>query len=278
MTLRTFSEKIFNAPAGSIVFARPDLILTHDNTSSIFMTFQKMGGKNVAFPDQMIVVLDHNAPPADAKLATQYQEIRNIVTDQNINKFYDAGKGICHQIMSYHARPGMLIVGSDSHTSTAGAFNAFAAGIDRTESAGIWKRGETWFRVPESIKITLAGSLNENVFAKDLALWIIGMIGSDGANYMSVEYHGDGVETLSISDRMTLANLASEMGAKNAVFPADTILEEFYKEKITGIWADDQAKYFREINIDLSTVFPVVSAPHNVDNVKSLSELWLMKD
>ena len=189
-----FAEKIFKAPCGAIVFARPDIILTHDNTSSIYKTFQKMGGINVADPDQMLVVLDHNAPPADAKLATQYQEIRDIVAQQGIKKFYDAGKGICHQIMSYHARPGMLIVGSDSHTSTAGAFNSLAAGIDRTESAGIWKRGETWFRVPESIKITLSGQLKENVSAKDLALWIIGMIGSDGANYMSIEYHGDGVK------------------------------------------------------------------------------------
>ncbi len=120
---RTFAEKIFNAPAGSIVFARPDIILTHDNTSSIYNTFRKMGGKQVAFPGQMLVVLDHNAPPCDAKLATQYQEIRDIVKSQGIEKFYDAGNGICHQIMSDHARPGMLIVGSDSHTSTAGAFN-----------------------------------------------------------------------------------------------------------------------------------------------------------
>lgn len=193
--------------------------------------------------------------------------------EQGINKFYDAGKGICHQIMSYHARPGMIIVGSDSHTSTAGAFNSFAAGIDRTESAGIWKRGETWFRVPESIKIYLSGRLNENVSAKDLALWIIGMIGSDGANYMSIEYHGEGVKTLNISDRMTIANLASEMGAKNAVFPADETLEEFYNEKTSGIWADVNAKYFSEINIDLNDIFPVVAAPHNVDNVKSVYEV-----
>jgi 3-isopropylmalate/(R)-2-methylmalate dehydratase large subunit len=272
MKPQTFAEKIFKAPAGAIVFARPDIILTHDNTSSIYKTFQKMGGTNVANPEQMLVVLDHNAPPTDAKLATQYQEIRDIVTRQGINKFYDAGKGICHQIMSYHARPGMLIVGSDSHTSTAGAFNALAAGIDRTESAGIWKRGETWFRVPESIKISLSGKLRENVFAKDLALWIIGMIGSDGANYMSVEYHGEGIENLNISDRMTLANLASEMGAKNAVFPPDKVLEDFYGETISGVWADEGAKYISEIIIDLDTVFPVVAAPHNVDNVKSVAE------
>ena len=176
MRPQTFAEKIFKAPAGAIVIAKPDLILTHDNTSSIYKTFQKMGGKEVADSDQMLVVLDHNAPPADAKLATQYQDIRDIVIRHGIKKFYDAGKGICHQVVSYHAKPGMLIVGSDSHTSTAGAFNAFAAGIDRTESAGIWRRGETWFRVPESIKINLTGRLRENVSAKDLALWIIGMI------------------------------------------------------------------------------------------------------
>ncbi len=273
MKSQTFAEKIFKAPAGSIVFARPDIILTHDNTSSIYKTFQKMGGDKVADPQQMLVVLDHNAPPADAKLATQYQDIRNIVAAQGIRKFYDSGKGICHQLMSNHAKPGMLIVGSDSHTSTAGAFNSFAAGIDRTESAGIWKRGETWFRVPESIKITLSGKLKENVYAKDLALWIIGMIGSDGANYMSIEYHGDGVKTLGISDRMTIANLASEMGAKNAVFPADEVLDNFYGKKTAGIWAEDGAKYFSEIDIDLDDVFPVVAAPHNVDNIKALSDV-----
>ncbi len=272
MNHQTFAEKIFNAPAGAIVFKQPDIILSHDNTSSIYKTFQKMGGSNVADPDQMLVVLDHNAPPADARLATQYQEIRDIVTNQGIKKFYDAGKGICHQIMSYHARPGMLIVGSDSHTSTAGAFNAFAAGIDRTESAGIWKRGETWFRVPESIRINLSGKLREHVSAKDLALWIIGMIGTDGANYMSIEYHGEGVKTLNISDRMTIANLASEMGAKNAVFPADEILETFYGEKTVGIWADDGANYFNEIDVDLPDVFPVVAAPHNVDNIISIAD------
>jgi 3-isopropylmalate/(R)-2-methylmalate dehydratase large subunit len=271
----TFAEKIFGANTGAIVFATPDIILTHDNTASIFRTFQKMGGNRVANPGQMLIVLDHNAPPADAKLATQYQEIRDIVADQGINKFYDAGKGICHQIMSYHARPGMLIVGSDSHTSTAGAFNAFAAGIDRTESAGIWKRGETWFRVPESFRINLSGELQEGVSAKDLALWIIGMTGTDGANYMSIEFHGAGVRKLSISDRMTLANMASEMGAKNAVFPADDTLREFLTDKtqvINPVWADEGAAYSREIDIDISAIVPLVAAPHNVDNIRSVPE------
>lgn len=272
MEKRTFAEKIFKAPAGRIVFASPDLILTHDNTSSIINTFRKMGGEKVNDPDKMLVVLDHNAPPCDARLATQYSAIREFVSNQGITKFYDSGNGICHQLMSYHAFPGMLIVGSDSHTCTAGAFNAFAAGIDRTEAAGIWKKGETWFRVPESLKITLTGKLGKGVYAKDLALWITGILGADGANYMSVEFHGEGVKTLTISDRMTLANLASEAGAKNAVFPADEVTEEFFGKKVNGVWADDDAVYAKKIEIELADIFPVVSAPHNVDNVISVNE------
>ncbi|MCF6240640.1 MAG: 3-isopropylmalate dehydratase large subunit [Bacteroidales bacterium] len=271
---RTFVEKIFNAEKGATVFRKPDIVLTHDNTASIRKTFEKMGGQKVADPNQLLIVLDHNAPPTSAKLASQYEEIRNIVRSEGIKKFYDAGKGICHQIMSYHAEPGMVIVGSDSHTCTAGAFNAMAAGIDRTEAAGIWKRGETWFRVPESIKITLHGKLQKGVYAKDLSLWIIGMIGSAGANYMSIEYHGEGVKTLGISERMTLANLASEMGAKNAVFPPDEVLAAFYgKDSIEGVWADEGAEYVREIEINLDEIFPVVAAPHHVDNVKALAEV-----
>ncbi len=274
MSSKTFVEKILNAKKSDIVFKKPDIVLTHDNTASIKKTFEKMGGNKVANPNQMLIVLDHNAPPTNAKLATQYQEIRNIVDYQGIENFYDAGKGICHQIMSYHAKPKMVIVGSDSHTCTAGAFNTMAAGIDRTEAAGIWKRGETWFRVPESIKISLNGKLNEGVYAKDISLWIIGMIGSAGANYMSIEYHGSGVKNLGISERMTLANLASEMGAKNAVFPPDEVLAKFYnKENIDGIWADNDAEYAKEIEINLSDIFPLVAAPHHVDNVLSLSEV-----
>lgn len=259
---RTFVEKILNASKGSIVFCRPDIVLSHDNSASIYNTFMKMGGENVFDPGQLLIVLDHNAPPTDAKLANDYQSIRDLVKAQKIEKFHDAGAGICHQLVSHHARPGMIILGSDSHTCTAGAFNTLAAGIDRTETAGLWKRGETWLRVPESMKIILKGQLGEGVYAKDLSLWIIGMIGSAGANYLSIEFHGDGVRSLSISDRMTIANLASEMGAKNAVFPV-----------AGGLWADEGAEYISEIEIDLRQVLPLVAAPHHVDNVKAVSEV-----
>jgi len=188
------------------------------------------------------------------KLANQYQAIRDIVKGQGIKKFHDAGKGICHQIMADYAKPSMVIVGSDSHTCTAGAFNAFAAGIDRTEAAGLWSQGETWFRVPESIKITLNGKLNKGVYAKDISLWIIGMIGSSGADYMSIEYHGSGVQTLSIDQRMTLANLASEMGAKNAVFPNDLILKDWLGDDFEGVWADEKAAYSKKLKL-ISVIF-----------------------
>lgn len=273
MAGKTFVEKLFDAPAGSIVFKKPDIVLSHDNTASILKTFQKMGGKNVLDPDQLLVVLDHNAPPTSAALANKYEEIRNFVHSQGVRKFHDIGSGICHQIMAGYAKPGMLIVGSDSHTCTAGAFNAFAAGIDRTETAGLWSQGETWFRVPESLKINLKGKLPEDVYAKDLSLWIIGMIGSSGADYMSIEYHGDGVANFSVAERMTLANLASEMGAKNAVFPNDKVLQEHLGEDYRGVKADTDAHYARVIDIELDQLFPVIAAPHHVDNVKSLSSL-----
>ncbi|KPL16173.1 MAG: hypothetical protein AMS26_05615 [Bacteroides sp. SM23_62] len=271
---KTFVEKIFDATCGSIVFRKPDIVLSHDNTASIRKTFEKMNGKNVADPDQLLIVLDHNAPPTSAKLATDYQGMREFVNAEGINRFYDAGRGICHQLMAGHAMPGMIIVGSDSHTCTAGAFNAMATGIDRTETAGIWKQGETWFRVPESMKINLSGQLRDGVYAKDLSLWIIGLIGSSGANYKSIEYHGDGVRNLGISERMTLANLASEMGAKNAVFPPDEVLRAFYgKGKLKGFWADPDASYVEEISVDLSEVVPLVAAPHHVDHIKTVAEV-----
>jgi len=270
---QTFVEKVFGAPAGTILFKSPDIVLTHDNTISILNTFRKMGGQKVFDPDQLLVVLDHNAPPTNAKLATQYQAIRQFTKDQGVKRFHDAGDGICHQIMAQYAQPGMIIVGSDSHTCTAGAFNAFAAGIDRTESAGIWKRGETWFRVPESVKIVLEGTLHPGVFAKDLSLYLIGKIGAAGGNYLSLEFHGPGIKTLSIADRMTLANLASEMGAKNAVFPPDEILSDYFQESFDGVWADPDASYLWEMTINLDEMVPLVAAPHQVEHVKTVTEV-----
>lgn len=261
-----------------MVFCKPDIVLSHDNTASIESTFRKMFSSqhpevSIFDPDQLMIVLDHNAPPTNSKLANDYQQIRSFVKENGIKRFHDAGEGICHQLMAKYALPGMLIVGSDSHTCTAGAFNAFATGIDRTETAGIWKNGETWFRVPESIKIVLSGQLSRDVFAKDLALYITGMLGSAGADYFSVEFHGEGVKSLNVSDRMTVANLSSETGAKNAVFPADDVLFHFYGKNYGGIWADEGAVYDREYDINLSDIPPLIACPHHVDNIRCVHEV-----
>jgi 3-isopropylmalate/(R)-2-methylmalate dehydratase large subunit len=272
MSGKTYAEKILEAPVGEIVFRNPDLVLSHDNTSAIETIFRKMYGEKVFDPNQLLVVLDHNAPPTDSNLANKYQAIRRFVKEQGIEKFHDAGEGICHQLMAKYARPGMIIVGSDSHTCTAGAFNAFAAGIDRTEAAGIWRTGETWFKVPESIKITLTGELRKYVSSKDVALHIIGMLGAAGADYLSVEFHGKGAANLSISDRMTIDNMASEMGAKNAVFPPDCVLSMFLGYDVHGEWADHDAVYKAEYEVNLSEVVPLVSCPHQVENVKTVVE------
>ncbi len=288
MSGKTFSEKLFSfksresVNAGDIVYAEPDLILSHDNSASIVKTFQKMGGKNIKYPNRLVIVLDHDSPPTSAKIANDHQSIRKLVTEQKIQNFYDEGRGICHQLMSNHVLPSMLVVGSDSHTCTSGAFSAFAAGIDRTETAGLWLTGETWFRVPETLKIVLKGHLSLGVYAKDIALWLMNLISASGANYQAIEFHGDGVKTLNVSERMTLANLASEMGAKTAIFPPDEVLLEWLKEKHALdnlpqeeelFWADEDAIYSREIIIVLDDLEPLVAIPHQVDNIQLISKI-----
>ncbi|MHA1259625.1 MAG: aconitase/3-isopropylmalate dehydratase large subunit family protein [Candidatus Heimdallarchaeaceae archaeon] len=288
MSGKTFSEKLFSLKAGKevvagdIVYAEPDLILSHDNTASIAKTFQQMGGTKVKYPGRLVIVLDHDSPPTSAKIANDHKLIREFIKEQQIQNFYDEGRGICHQLMANHVLPGMLVVGSDSHTCTSGAFSAFAAGIDRTETAGLWFTGRTWFRVPETIKIELQGKLPPGTYAKDLALLIMNIIGSAGATYKTIEFHGEGVENLSISERMTLANLASEMGAKTAVFPPDKVLSTWVKEKHNLdiaqqkkylIWSDKDAKYCEEIEINLDELEPLVAAPHQVDNTQFVSKL-----
>lgn len=284
MTGKTFSEKLFSLKsgedvrAGAIVFAEPDFIMSHDNSASIYKTFQKMGGKNIKNPERLIIVLDHNSPPTNAIIANDHQFIRQLVKDHKVSIFYDEGEGICHQLMSNHVLPGQLVVGSDSHTCTSGALNTFAAGIDRTETAGLWVSGKTWFRVPESIKVVLRGKLSEGVYAKDIALWLMGKITSSGANYQAIEFHGDGVAHLSISERMTLANLASEMGAKTAIFPPDKVLFDFLAKRdgpkeLATFWSDEDAVYSRTIELDVQHLVPLIALPHQVDNVKAVLEV-----
>ncbi len=282
---KTFIQKIFEQKTGKlvhegeIVFVEPDYILTHDNSAAIIKKLSQVKeGIKVKYPDRIVIVLDHVIPAASAKTANNHKEIREFVKAQHIKHFYDIGRGICHQVLPEVglAKPGSVIVGSDSHTCTYGAFGAFSTGIDRTEAAGIWITGETWFKIPQSYKISLEGRFSQRVSAKDLILKIIGDLGADGANYKSVEYHGSGIKNLDISDRMTIANMAVEMGAKNGVFPVDEFTEKWLKqhnvEEYHAVWADDDAVYEKEYSYNLNDITPKIAFPHTVDNVKDIAE------
>ena len=256
---RTFVEKILNAPVGSIVVREPDYVLSHDNSARIRRIFERMGGENVYCPNQLVIVLDGKVSGLTNEMINEYNSIRNFVEEQHIERFYDCDRGICHQVLADIVKPGMLITGSDSHMATAGAFNCFAMGVNKTETAALWKTGKIWFRVPETIKIVLKNSLSDGFVAKDLALWIMGILSEIEVNGQIVEYHGDGVGSLSIADRMTIANVSTEMGIECSVFPPDDVLADYFGEPaVRGIWADKGANYVRYIEIDLAKVFPLV--------------------
>jgi homoaconitate hydratase family protein len=286
---KTFAEKVLAHAAGlrevvpgQIVTVRPDHLLTHDNTAAIIAKIgpdlETYGLVSTGLP---VIVLDHVIPAANEKTATGHKSVREFVRKYDVRNFYDVGTGVCHQIVveKGHALPGTIIVGSDSHTCSYGAVNAFATGVDRTEAAALLLTGETWLRVPSTIKITLEGSLPARVSAKDLVLTIIGDVGADGANYQAVEFHGDGVASLSIDDRFTVSNMGVEMGAKIAVFSADARTEEYLlaagveRGAYEPVWADPDAGYARELVYDLSVIEPVVALPHKVDNVRPVSEV-----
>jgi len=284
----TFAEKLLarkagkeKVTAGEIVFCKPDRLLMHDNAAAIT---DKIGKELAEFgvrdPEQIVIVLDHTIPAVDEKTATGHKRVRDFVDRHGVRHFFDVGTGVCHQVMVEKGLvlPGMLAVGSDSHTCSYGAVNAFATGIDRTEAAALLLTGETWFKVPQSIKINLKGRLGELVTAKDLILTIIGAIGADGADYCSVEFWGD-IGHLTIDDRFTIANMGVEMGAKNAVFPVDEITRGFLaaigieRREWQEVWADAGAVYRQELTFEMDGIVPVVAAPHKVDNVQPASEL-----
>jgi 3-isopropylmalate/(R)-2-methylmalate dehydratase large subunit len=281
----TFAEKALAHKAGldrvvpgQIVTVRPDKLLTHDNTSAIAGQFRKIGVSKMADPNMSVIVLDHVVPAADETYAASHKATREFVAEQGIKAFYDIGEGICHQVLPEkgHAWPGAVIVGSDSHTPTHGAFGAFAAGIGRTEAAAVMATGQIWLRVPESVKIVVSGQLPPRIAAKDLILHIIGDLRADGANYCSVEFTGQTIRNMSVAGRMVLTNMAAEMGAKNAVVePDDTTrawLEGRVKNDYQEIHADPDAAYERVIEYDASDLAPQVARPHTVDNVVPVTE------
>jgi len=282
----TYAEKVLAGKSnekevvpGQIVSCRPDHLLMHDNASAII---GKVGPELAEYglydPDQPIIVLDHVVPASDEKTASNHKKVREFVRRFGVRNFFDAGEGICHQVVVEKglALPGQLLVGSDSHTCSYGAVNAFATGIDRTEAAALLLTGDTWFRVPATIKMTLEGRLPRGVYAKDLILHIIGKVSASGAAYRSVEFHGD-LSGLGIGDRFTISNMGVEMDAKAAVFPSDPVTDGYLGSIGAapggGVWADPDALYEKEIVFDMEAIEPTVSAPHSVDNTKTASDL-----
>ena len=283
---KTFAEKLLARKAGldetvpgQIVTVQPDKLLTHDNTSAIAKTFRKIGVERIANPDMNVIILDHVVPAASETYAQSHKETREFVLEQGISAFYDIGEGICHQVLPEkgHAVPGTLIVGSDSHTPTHGAFGAFAAGIGRTEAASVMATGEIWLRVPDSLQIVVTGTLPKRVSAKDLVLHIIGDIGAAGADYQSVEFTGPAIEAMSIGSRQVLCNMAAEMGAKNGYVAPDATTRAWLAGRAVDgyeeILPDEDATYARVLRYDANDLAPQVAKPHRVDNVVPVTEI-----
>ena len=283
---QTFAEKVLARKAGlervvpgQILVVRPDRLLSHDNTAAISRHFYKIGVERMADPGMSVIVLDHVVPAADETHATNHRTIREFVAKQGITAFYDIGEGICHQVLPEkgHAWPGGLIVGSDSHTTTHGAFGAFAAGIGRTEAAAVMATGQIWLRVPQSFRIVVRGQLPGRVSAKDLVLHIIGDLRADGADYRSVEFAGETIAAMSIAGRMVLCNMAAEMGAKNGVVEPDETTRRWLEGRVRHdyeeVHADPDAAYERVIEYDVSDLVPQVARPHTVDNVVPVGEV-----
>ncbi|RKZ28679.1 3-isopropylmalate dehydratase large subunit [bacterium] len=264
---------------GQIVTVTPDYVLSHDNTAAISKKFAQIPVDKVKSPSRPVIVLDHTVPASTSQYANNHKQIREFVERNNIEHFYDVGRGICHQVLSEEgfAFPGALILGADSHTTTYGAFGAASAGIGRSEVAAIWATDEMWLMVPQSIKIEIFGKLPDGVSSKDLILTIIGDIGADGALYKSIEFCGEAIENMTISSRMVLSNMAVEAGAKFGIIPPDDKVYEYLegraRQEYTPVFADDNAEYEKILKYDADKIVPVVAAPHTVDNVVPVDDV-----
>ena len=279
----TATQKIFarhtgrgSVAAGELITADVDLVLGNDITSPVAIKEMKKAGERVKYPDKVVLVLDHFVPAKDIKSAEQCKTVRDFAAEQGIRHFYDVGRaGVEHALLPELGliRPGMLIIGADSHTCTYGALGCVSTGVGSTDMAAAMLTGKLWFRVPEAVKIVLTGSLKRFVTGKDVILTLIGMLGVDGATYKSLEFFGN-TSALSVDDRLTIANMAVECGAKNAFFPVDEAAAEYLRSRGAEYDAGDvvipdaDAEYGRTIELDLSSVMPAVAFPHLPSNVK----------
>jgi homoaconitate hydratase family protein len=284
----TIAQKILAAKSGlpsvepgEIVDACPDLVMSHTATWRSASVMQRIGATQLYDPNRLAIVLDHISPAKTEKYAADQQTSRNFARNHGVTKFYDVDAGIAHLVLmeAGHVLPGDLIVGTDSHCTICGSLGALGTGIGYTEVASVWITGKLWMKVPESVKISLDGWFAPGVCAKDLMLYLIGTLGADGCNYKSVEFYGEAMLALGISERMTMTNLAMEMGVKCAFVPPDKLTSQYLASRLTDssryhpVYADPDAAYESELTVDLGKLEPMVACPHEVQNTKPIGEV-----
>ncbi len=283
---KTLVEKIFSrasgrdVKAGDFVFASVDLAMIHDITAPLAIkAFREIAGEDARVWDSKKVVMafDHQVPADSVQAAENHKMLRKFAEEQKILN-YDVKGGIAHQLMvENHVEPGMLVVGADSHTCMYGALGAFATGIGSTDMGCVLALGKLWFKVPESIRFDIHGKLEKYVYGKDIVLKLIGMVGADGANYKACVYAGEVVEKLGMSDRLTMCNMAIEMGGKAGMVEPDRVTLDYLRKmgrEFDGelIKSDDDAE-FKEIELDVTGMPPQVAIPHRVDNVVDVTDV-----
>ncbi len=282
---KTLAEKILSlkshggVKAGDVVIADVDLAFVQDTTGPLTIRqFKESGFKVLARPQETVIFLDHAAPSPAQQLSNDHILLRRFAEETGC-RIYEIGEGICHQLVAENfANPGDVIVGADSHTVTAGALGAFATGMGSSDVAVALALGKTWFRVPESFLIELNGVFPPGVYAKDLILYLIGKIGADGANYKALEFGGKALARMTMSQRLNIANMAVEAGAKVGLFPGDKITKDFLREQGRGekykpLSPDVEANYERVIPVNLDKLEPMLSLPHAVDNVRPVAQV-----
>lgn len=281
----TIAEKILSSHcksetrAGDIVIAEIDHMMAQDGTAPLAIrAFHQMGGVSVARPERIIFCIDHNAPSPAMSISQLHANMRSFAKEQGI-EITDIGEGVCHQIVveKGYARPGNLVIGADSHTCTYGALNSFACGVGSTDLASAMLTGKLWFRVPESARVVVKGKTGRGVFAKDIALALVGKVTADGATYLALEITGETIEALEIDGRLTISNMVVEMGAKAGIMLADKKIISYLEGRAKGEWKpvepDPRASYVDEIELDVSKLSPQVAMPHSPDNVFPIEEV-----
>lgn len=283
----TISEKILASKcgkaelsAGDIIIADIDIAMVHDLTGPLTIeAFNKMNKEHVWDSEKIVIPMDHQSPADSIESAENHKIMRKFKEEEGIENFYDINNGVCHQVLpeNGHILPGNLVVGTDSHTCTHGALGAFATGIGSTDMAMVFATGKLWFKVPETIQFNITGELNKNIMSKDVILNIIGQVGADGAAYKACEFTGETVADMSVDSRMTMSNMAIEMGGKTGLIEVDEKTEDYLKNRTNEEYkiynTDRDSESLEIINIDVDDLEPQIACPHNVDNVKNISDV-----